>query len=238
VIAGHDPQDPTSSSRPVPDYAKALSGAVKGLKIGVLREYLDQPMEQEVKEAIHASIRRLEGLGLSIDEVSLPRLQYATQVSFLTMASEAMTVHRHYMRQRAQDYGEDIRLRLGAGQFILATQYIQAQRVRRLLYQDLQDLFQRVDLLLAPTLPATAPRIGDSSVQLGNKSLNVRMLLTQFTRAFNVTGHPALALPCGLSPSGLPMGMQFIGRPFEEENLLRVGHAYEEAFPFPSPKPV
>jgi aspartyl-tRNA(Asn)/glutamyl-tRNA(Gln) amidotransferase subunit A len=234
-IAGHDPQDPASSSRPIVNYTAALNRKVKGMKIGVLQEYLDQPMEPAVKEAFNTSIHRLEGLGVIVDEVSLPRIRYASPVSFLTMASEAMAAHRAYMRERAQDYGEDIRLRLGSGQFILATQYIQAQRVRRLLYQDMQAALEKVDLLLTPTLPITAPRIGDSSVQLGDKSFSVRMLLTQLTRAFNVTGHPALSLPCGLSPSGLPIGIQLVGAPFQEETLLRLGHAFEMAFPFPCP---
>jgi len=235
AIAGYDPQDPTSSSRPIPDYSNSLNGEVKGLKIGLLREYRDQPMEQGVKGAIEAAAKGLEELGVIVEEVSLPRLPYASQAFFLTISSEAMAAHRPYMKERAQDYGEDVRLRLGAGQFILATQYLQAQRVRRLLYQDMQALFRRVDLLLTPTVPVTTPSIRDSYIQVGDRSWSVRVLLTQFTRAFNVTGHPALSLPCGLSRAGLPIGMQFIGRPFGEETLLHLGHAYQQAFPFPLP---
>jgi aspartyl-tRNA(Asn)/glutamyl-tRNA(Gln) amidotransferase subunit A len=150
------------------------------------------------------------------------------------MASESMAYHRAYMKDRAADYGEDIRVRLGLGQFVLATQYIQAQRVRRLLYRHIQEALERFDLLLSPTLPITAPRIEEREIPFGGKSTDVRPVLTRFTRAFNVTGHPSLSLPGGLSPSGLPIGMQLIGRLFGEETLLRLGHTYEQAFPFPS----
>jgi aspartyl-tRNA(Asn)/glutamyl-tRNA(Gln) amidotransferase subunit A len=146
-----------------------------------------------------------------------------------------MAYHRRYMKDRAADYGEDVRIRLGLGQFVLATQYIQAQRVRRLLYRHLQEAFGRFDLLLTPTLPITAPRLEEREIVMAGKRGDVRPFLTQFTRAFNVTGHPALSLPGGLSSSsGLPIGMQLIGPPFGEETLLRLGHAYETAFPFPS----
>ncbi len=181
---------------------------------------------------------RLEGLGAKVEEISLPQLKFGPVVSFLIMASESMTYHRVYMKDRAADYGEDIRIRLGLGQFVLATHYIQAQRVRRLLYRHIQEAFGRFDLLLTPTLPITAPRIEDREIPLGGKSVDVRLILTRFTRAFNVTGHPALSLPGGLSPSGLPTGLQLVGRPFAEEVLLRLGHAYEQAFPFPPLPPL
>jgi aspartyl-tRNA(Asn)/glutamyl-tRNA(Gln) amidotransferase subunit A len=203
------------------------------MRIGLLKEYLDSPMEEGIKQATMAFAGRLKGLGVKVEEVSLPQLRYASVVSFLIMASESMAYHRRFMKTRASDYGEEIRVRLGLGQFVLATQYIQAQRVRRLLYRHIQDALGRFDLLLSPTLPITAPRIEDREILFGGKSTDVRRVLTRFTRAFNVTGHPALSLPGGLSPSGLPIGMQLIGRPFGEETLLRLGHAYETAFPFP-----
>ena len=233
VIAGHDPQDPTSRSRRFPDYSQALQGDVKGLRVGLVKEYLDSPMEEGIQQATMAFAGRLEGLGAKVEEISLPQLKYASVLSFLIMASEATAYHRAYMKTRAADYGQDIRIRLGLGQFVLATQYIQAQRVRRMLYRHIQEAFERFDLLLTPTLPITAPRIEEREILFGGKSVDVRPLLTRFTRAFNVTGHPALSLPGGLCPSGLPIGIQLIGRPFEEEALLRLGHAYEQAFPFP-----
>ncbi|MDH7499698.1 MAG: amidase [candidate division NC10 bacterium] len=234
AIAGHDPRDPSSPNRPIPDYSQALQGDVKGLRIGLVREYLDSPMEAEVKDGVIASAKGMETLGAKVEEVSLPQLKYAPVVSFLIMASESMAFHRRFMKTRAADYGEDIRVRLGLGQFVLATQYLQAQRVRRLLYRHLREALGRFDLLLTPTLPITAPRIEDREIEVEGKSVDVRLVLTRFTRAFNVTGHPALSLPCGLSPSGLPIGVQLIGRPFAEETLLHFGHAYEQAFPFPS----
>jgi aspartyl-tRNA(Asn)/glutamyl-tRNA(Gln) amidotransferase subunit A len=238
AIAGYDPQDPGSRNRAIPDYFQALNGEVKGMRIGLVKEYLDSPMEEGIKEAVGAFVEALEGLGTKMEEVSLPQLRYASAVSFLIMASESMAYHRAYMKERAADYGQDIRIRLGLGQFVLATQYIQAQRVRRLLYRHIQDALERFDLLLTPTLPITAPRIEDREIRMGGKSVDVRPVLTRFTRAFNVTGHPALSLPGALSPSGLPIGMQLIARPFGEEVLLRLGHAYEQAFPSPSPPAV
>jgi len=238
AIAGYDPQDPASHNRPIPHYFQALQGDVKGMRIGLLEEYLDSPMEEGIKQATMAFAGRLKGIGVKVEEVSLPQLRYASVVSFLIMASESMAYHRRFMKTRAADYGEEIRIRLGLGQFVLATQYIQAQRVRRLLYRHIQDALGRFDLLLSPTLPITAPRIEDREILFGGKSTDVRPVLTRFTRAFNVTGHPALSLPGGLSPSGLPIGMQLIGRPFGEETLLRLGHAYEQAFPFPPLPPL
>ncbi len=206
AIAGHDPQDPASSQRPVPDYFRALNGEVKGMKIGLIKEYFDSPMEGGIQEIAKGFGKQLESLGIEVEEVSLPQLKYASVVSFLIMASESMAYHRTWMKDRAADYGEDVRIRLGLGQFILATQYIQAQRVRRVLYRHIQDALGRFDLLLSPTLPITAPRIEEREILLGGKSTDVRPVLTRFTRAFNVTGHPALSLPGGLSPSGLPIG--------------------------------
>ena len=235
AIAGYDPRDSASHNRANPDYSQAIEGDVKGVRIGLVKEYLDSPMEEGIKEGTMTFVGRMEGLGVKVEEVSLPQLRYASVVSFLIMASESMAYHRRFMKTRAADYGEDIRTRLGLGQFVLATQYIQAQRVRRFLYRHIQDALGRIDLLLTPTLPITAPRISEREITMGGKSIDVRPVLTRFTRAFNVTGHPAISLPCGLSPSGLPIGVQLIGRPFGEEALLRLGHAYEQAFPFPLP---
>jgi aspartyl-tRNA(Asn)/glutamyl-tRNA(Gln) amidotransferase subunit A len=237
AIAGHDPQNPCSFSRPIPDYTRALQGELKGMRIGLIREYLQGPMEAAVKETVVSSAKGLQTLGMEVEEVSLPQLKYAPVVSFLIMASEAMTYHRIYLKRRAADYGEDVRIRLGLGQFVLATQYLQAQRVRRILYRHVQGALRHFDLLLTPTLPITAPRIDEREIEMDGRKLDVRLVLTRFTRAFNVTGHPALSLPCGLSPSGLPVGLQLIGRPFAEETLLRVGHAYQRAFPFPQLEP-
>jgi len=234
AIVGYDPHDPASRNRAIPDYFQALQGDVKGLRVGLVKEYLDSPMEEGIKDATKAFVKQLESLGTQVEEVSLPQLKYASAVSFLIMASESMTYHRAYMKERAAEYGQDIRIRLGLGQFVLATQYIQAQRVRRVLYRHIQGALERFDLLLTPALPITAPRIEEREIRMGGKSIDVRPVLTRFTRSFNVTGHPALSLPGGLSPSGLPIGMQLIGRPFGEETLLRLGHAYQEAFPFPS----
>jgi len=238
AIAGHDPKDPSSAKRSVPDYDRALQGSPKGLRIGLIKEYFDPPLEGGIPEAVQGFAKRLQSLGMQVEEVSLPQLKHASVVSFLIMASESMTYHRPYMKDRAADYGEDVRIRLALGQFILATQYLQAQRVRRLLYRHIQEALERFDLLLSPTLPITAPKIEERKISFGGKSVDVRPVLTRFTRAFNVTGHPALSLPGGLSPSGLPIGVQLVGRPFAEETLLCLGHAYEQVFSFPGLPPL
>jgi aspartyl-tRNA(Asn)/glutamyl-tRNA(Gln) amidotransferase subunit A len=143
--------------------------------------------------------------------------------------AEATAYHSKLIRENGSEIYPPVRLRLEAGIFISATDYIQAQRARTLFYHQSHNLLKKVDLLAGPTVPVTAFPIGTSQLKVGDHNVNVISLLTQYTRPFNLNGFPAITVPCGFSNDGLPIGFQLAGRPFDEETVLRVAHAYEQA---------
>jgi aspartyl-tRNA(Asn)/glutamyl-tRNA(Gln) amidotransferase subunit A len=228
-VAGYDPNDPTSVNLPVPDYTKALTGHIKGLRVGVVKEFFEVPIESQVKEFVWKAIEKLEELGAIISEVSWPIYHYAMATASTIQMAEATAYHSKLIRESASQIYSPVRLRLEAGIFISATDYIQAQRARTLFYRQSHDLLKKVDLLAGPTVPVTAFPIGTSQLNVENKNVNVISLLTQYTRPFNLNGFPAITIPCGFSDDGLPIGFQLAGRPFDEETVLRVAHVYEQA---------
>jgi len=227
VLAGADRQDPTASRRPVPDYRRALGGRIKGVKIGVPQNHFFDLLDREVKEAVQKAIQVLEGLGVKVEPVSLPLMKHALGVSFVILAVEALAYHERYLRTRPQDYSPEIRQRLGQAQFVLGTHYVKAQRIRRLLCQEVEAVFRKVDALVTPTVPIPAPRIGEGFVTIEGTRQEARIALTSLTRPFNLTGHPVISVPCGFTTSGLPIGLQIVGRTFDEATLLKVAYAYE-----------
>jgi Asp-tRNA(Asn)/Glu-tRNA(Gln) amidotransferase A subunit family amidase len=227
VIAGADPRDPSSSAQPVPDYSQALAGEIKGLKIGLPREYFADHMDGEVREAVRAVIQVLADQGAAVEEVSLPHCRYAPAAFVGLVLPEASCGHVHYLKTRAQEYGSEVRGLLYAGLLLPASRYVQAQRARTLIIQDLSEALQRVDVLALPTVAMPAPRIGQQSVTLGDKTVNVIAALARFTLPFNLAGLPAMTVPCGFTSDGLPIGLQIAGRAFAEPTILRVAHAHE-----------
>jgi aspartyl-tRNA(Asn)/glutamyl-tRNA(Gln) amidotransferase subunit A len=151
--------------------------------------------------------------------------------------AEATAYHSKLIRENASKIYPPVRLRLEAGIFISATDYIQAQRARLLFYRQSLDLLKEVDLLAGPTVPVTAFPIGSTELKIGDQYLNVVSLLTHFTRPLNLIGFPAITVPCGFSNDGLPIGLQLAGRPFDEETVLRAAHAYEQATEWHSRRP-
>lgn len=229
VLAGHDPDDPSSSKLPVPDYTNALTGNLKGLRLGILKEFFQFPVDREVEQAVRNAIDLLGKMGAEVDEVSLPIYRQGLAASTTILMAEATAYHRDLIRSSASRYDALIRLRLEAGFFISSSDYIQALRARTLFCRQSNDLLKRFDLLAGPTVPTPAFKIGTTEATVGGKNMNVIPLLTQYTRAFNLSGFPALTLPCGFSESGLPIGLQLVARPFEEETVLRAAHAFEQA---------
>jgi aspartyl-tRNA(Asn)/glutamyl-tRNA(Gln) amidotransferase subunit A len=228
-VAGYDPNDPASVNLPVPDYTKGLTGHIKGLRVGVVKEFLEVPIESQVKEFVWKAIEKLEELGAIVSEVSWPIYHYATAIASTIQMAEATAYHSKLIRENGSEIYPPVRLRLEAGIFISATDYIQAQRARTLFCHQSYDLLKKVDLLAGPTVPVTAFPIGMTGLTVGGQKANVISLLTQYTRPFNLNGSPAITLPCGFSNDGLPIGFQLAGRPFDEETVLRVAHAYEQA---------
>lgn len=229
AVAGYDPNDPTSVNLPVLEYTKALTVDIRGLRVGVVKEFFEVPIESQVKESVWRAIEKLKELGTVVSEVSWPIYHYHMAIASIIQMAEATAYHSKLIRENASKIYPPVRIRLEAGIFISATDYIQAQRARTLFYRQSLDLLKKVDLLVGPTLPVTAFPIGTTEVKVGNQNVNVISLLTQYTRPFNLNGFPAITVPCGFSDDGLPIGLQLVGRPFDEETVLRAAHAYEQA---------
>ena len=229
AIAGYDPNDPASANVPVPDYTKALTGDIRGLRVGVPREYFQVPVDPQIEQAVRKSIDLLGELGATVTEVSWPGYDDAAPISTTILMAEASACHADLVRAKGPQLDPAVRIRIEAGLFISGADYIQAQRARSLFTRRSLDLFDEVDVLAGPMEPMTAYRIGDTQVQVGDTLMGYIPALTQYTRPFNLNGFPAITVPCGFSDEGMPMGLQLAGRPFAEETVLRAAHAYEQA---------
>jgi aspartyl-tRNA(Asn)/glutamyl-tRNA(Gln) amidotransferase subunit A len=230
VVAGHDPNDPTSSSEPVPDFVSRIGRGLKQTRLGVIKQ-LRQGVNTEVSSMFEAALAKLRDLGASVEEVSIPSIDQAAAITTTIMFAEAAEFHENWIRTRAQDYGVDVRRTLEAGMLTPAMYYVRAQRARAaVLAETLAALENRV-ALVAPTAALPAPRLdpGGRLLSSSGESVNMVSAVLRYTAPFNVTGQPSLALPIGLSPEGLPLSMQIIGRPFDEVSVFQVAAAYEEA---------
>jgi aspartyl-tRNA(Asn)/glutamyl-tRNA(Gln) amidotransferase subunit A len=229
AIAGYDPKDIASSRAVVPDYTTALTGDVRGLRIGVPKEYFEVPLDSEVSQVVRKAIDLLGELGASVREVSFPMYQHAQAISGTILMAEAAAYHRELLARDGDKLYPPVRLRLEAGLFITAADYLKAQQARALFNREARDLLQEVDLLAGPVEPVTAPELLSTEVQAGGHTVGTTAALTQYSRPYNITGFPAISVPCGFSDAGLPIGLQLAGRPFEELTVLRAAHAYEQA---------
>jgi aspartyl-tRNA(Asn)/glutamyl-tRNA(Gln) amidotransferase subunit A len=247
VIAGHDPADSTSVRRPVPDYGLLLPQGVRGLRLGLPKEYFLEGMQPEVEQAVRAAVRRLEGLGATVEQVSLPHSKYAVGAYYLIATAEASSnLARYdgvkygaraaaenlldmYRRTRDRGFGSEVKRRIMLGTYALSAgyydaYYLKAQKVRTLIRHDFMEVFAACDAIVTPTMPTTAFRIGEKTED------PLQMYLSDiFTISVNLAGLPGLVVPCGFDGAGLPIGLQILARPFEEETALRVGYAYEQA---------
>jgi aspartyl-tRNA(Asn)/glutamyl-tRNA(Gln) amidotransferase subunit A len=246
-LAGGDPADSTCSTRPVPDYEQALSGEVKGLRIGVPKEFFVEGMQPEVEESVRAALKRYEAMGAAIIEVSLPHTEYAIAAYYLIATAEASAnLERYdgiryglridsdnllelYRRSRARGFGAEVKRRIMLGTFALSTgyydaYYLKAQKVRTLIKRDFEQAFERCDVVVTPTAPTTAFRLGEKM------SDPLQMYLSDiFTISVNLAGLPGMAIPCGYDGRGMPIGLQLIGPAFGEEVILRAGDAFERS---------
>lgn len=229
VIAGHDPKDVASAKVDIPDYTSALTGDVKGLRIGIVKEYFEAPLDPQVRKAVMDAISLLESMGAEIKEVSYPMFNQSQAISSTVLMSEATAYHRDLLENDGHQLYEPIRQRLEAGLFISAAEYLRAQQARSIFDQQGRRLLDEVDLLAGPTEPVTAPEILASKVMAGEQEVGVVGALTQYTRPYNINGFPAISVPCGFSDDGMPIGLQLAGRPFDELTVLRAAHAYEQA---------
>jgi aspartyl-tRNA(Asn)/glutamyl-tRNA(Gln) amidotransferase subunit A len=224
AIAGHDPNDPASAARPLPDYRAALTGDIKGLRIGVVRHLHedDCPVTPEVSAALEEAFAVLRSLGATLGEVRLRPAQDYYDVKVTIAESELLAVHERALRSRPYDFGEDFLGRVLPAVLISGRDYVQAQRERRRILAEMAPVYSDFDVLVTATAGAPAPRLGTwRTIEFWKRA--------SLTTPFNVTGGPALAQCIGFSSNGLPLSMQVAGRPFDDATVLRVAHAYEKA---------
>lgn len=233
VIAGYDPRDLSSTTIPTVNYTADLNHGVQGLRIGIVSDYFFHHLQAPVHDAVKAALDTLVELGASVIDVAIENIHGNISAQLTVESCEPSTYHQQWLRERPQDYGDDVRLLLEIGELHLATHYLQAQRYRSLLRAEFMDAFKSVDVFICPTLPFTATRIGETLVEIEN-GIEEDMLaaIMQFTGVPSLTGLPSLNVPCGFDLDGLPIGMQVIARPFDETTLFRVGSAFQQATDF------
>src|SRR5579872_2513943 len=248
VIAGRDPMDSTSAEIPVPDYVAELDKPVRGLKIGIAKEYFGEGLEAETRKSVEAGIQKLTILGCDVVEVSLPHTKYAIPAYYLVATAEASSnlarfdgvrygyrakdarsLSEMYRRSRDHGFGAEVKRRIMLGTYALSAgyydaYYLKAQRVRTLLTRDFDDAFKKVDAIVAPTCPTVAFRLGEKVDD------PLAMYLADiYTVTANLAGIPGISLPVGMTKEQLPIGMQVFGKHFAESTILRVANAYEKA---------
>ncbi len=231
VIAGRDPLDPTAAAKPVPDYRGSLRGGLRSVRLGWPREYFFERVDAEVKKAIEAAANQFEKLGAAIEEISLPNVSASDEPSTQIALAEANSYHElaGFFPARAAEYGEDVRKRLEMGRSVRAVDYLAALEARKKVVADFEAAFVRVDAILAPTVPVPAPPLGEKIVKIGDEEESVRSALIRMNRPGNLAGLPAISIPCGFTRDGLPIGLQLMGRAWDEARLLRIACAYEQA---------
>jgi aspartyl-tRNA(Asn)/glutamyl-tRNA(Gln) amidotransferase subunit A len=231
LIAGRDPLDPTSSPRPVEDYRGALRKPLRKFRLGRPREHYWEKLDPEVRRATEAAVHEMEKRGAVVREVSLPHLKESLDAATEISLAEALHVHQAagYFPARAVEYGEEVRQRIDAGAQVPAHRFLAGFDVRKRLLAEFGAAFQNVDAIVAPTVPVPAPLIGAESVQIDGEQVGVRPAIVGHCRPANFTGLPAISIPCGFTRDGLPVGLQMIGRAFDEAMLLRIAFSYERA---------
>lgn len=230
VIAGSDAADPTTSRQPVPDYLAALGRPVRGLRIGVPKGYFYDAADPAIERLVRSSLEVFRSLGCQVVEVGVPAIEPWNQAGAAIIAAEAAALHANWLRERPQDYSEQVRARLELGAAVAATQYINALRLRdQALKMWLAEVMSEVDAVHAPCVAFATPTIAETDVGGGQKMGQVLAQVTRLMRPVNYLGLPSLAVPCGFQPHGLPCAFQLIGRPFDEALLFRLGHAYQRA---------
>lgn len=234
AIAGYDPLDPSTVPVPVPDFSESLGRGLAGFKMGIPSNYYFDLVDSEVEAAVRRAIDALVELGVEAREISLPSMKYAGALRIAGMADSIVT-HEPYLESNRDDYGPTVLYRTLAGQFVLGRDYSKALKVQRIIKEEYAQVLQEVDFLLTPSAPVAAWRIDSETVSLGGNDYPVRGpgagMTSRCTSPSNATGLPAMSVPCGFTQAGLPIGIQLIGRPFEETVLFQAAHGYEAVSP-------
>jgi aspartyl-tRNA(Asn)/glutamyl-tRNA(Gln) amidotransferase subunit A len=238
VLAGYDPADPVCQDQPVPNYLKALDQPIKGLRLGICRKYLLAGSQGDVTQAFEQALSDLSQLGAMIVEFEMPLLEYGAGAIFAIELASSSAYHDVSLRNRTTQFFEpDVRSLVEIGRFVTGADYLKAEQYRWCLMDAFKDVFSQVDAILTPTMPLTAWKSGQWTVPLEDREESVLSASWRFTFPFNLTGLPAISVPCGFDREGLPIGLQIVAKPFDELMILRVAHAYEishawhQAFP-------
>jgi aspartyl-tRNA(Asn)/glutamyl-tRNA(Gln) amidotransferase subunit A len=221
--------DPTSSDLPVPDYVQELETNIAGLRVGVPTNHFFEHCDCEIAKAVNAAVEVLEGLGCTKVEFEFPSISEIMAAYTTIDLCEASAYHEREIEQRAADFQPDVRLLLEQGLLIPASYYIQAQRVRAMLFAKVMSLFDHLDVIVTPSVPIVSPQVSQTIVRIDDYEESVDSAAVRYLAPFNLTGLPALSIPCGFSSKGLPIGMQIAGRAYDESTILRLGHEYENA---------
>ena len=234
AIAGYDALDPSTVPVPVPNFSESLGEDLSGLTMGIPTDYYFDPIDPEVEGVVRHAIGQLGELGVKSKDVSLPTMKYAGALRIAGLA-DGFVAHEPYLEGHREDYGPTVLYRTLAGQFVLGRDYSKALKVQRMIKEEYARVLQDVDFLVTPTGPVAAWRIDSETVALGGKVYPTRGpgsgMTARCTSPSNATGLPAISVPCGFTQAGLPIGLQLIGRPFDERLLFQVAHAYEAVSP-------
>lgn len=229
AIAGWDSRDVVSSRQPVHKCLLESEPRLDGTVIGVPASFYFDGLVPDVATAMQVALRVLETLGAELVEVRIPDIATYNSLHRVILLAEATSVHRRRLEERREDFGDDVRSLLDQGRFVLAADYLHAQRARRIFCRDFDAVFARVDALVAPAIPIPTARIGELKIEIQGHRENVRLATTRNVRALNLTGLPVLSVPCGFHSDGLPIGLQIVGRKYDEVQVLQIGHAFEQA---------
>jgi aspartyl-tRNA(Asn)/glutamyl-tRNA(Gln) amidotransferase subunit A len=224
-MAGYDPKDPCSKDVPVDDYPSHLVGNIEGIRVGIPDTFYFEQIEPEVKAGVEKAIDALKELGGEVRPVHIPGLEEASTATLLILSSEAASCLEKFHRTRGNEIGDDVKARLDLGALHLATHYVKAQRVRRIIQGNFSRVLRQVHVLVTPGVSITAPRLEGSTVRLNGDEIPVGAALTRCTRIYNLVGLPSVSVPVGFSSAGLPIAIQIAGGPFDEGTVLRVADA-------------
>jgi aspartyl-tRNA(Asn)/glutamyl-tRNA(Gln) amidotransferase subunit A len=229
VLAGHDPKDPYSANEPAEDFARDLGRGVGGGVLGIPKDYYFEHVEDEVGDRIGEAIEVFHSLGAEVRQVGIPNIQQTLKAQRYVLAADAYAIHEERLKSAPEMFDEEVLERLLEGESLKAHRYASAQQRKIHARDEFEEALGEVDVLLAPTVPIAATLIDQREVDIGGHDEPVRSAVTRLTGPANLIGFPSLSVPCGFTASGLPVGMQLVGRPFDEAALYRFGHAYEAA---------
>jgi aspartyl-tRNA(Asn)/glutamyl-tRNA(Gln) amidotransferase subunit A len=238
VLAGFDPADPSCQDRPVPDYAAAVGQPVQGLRIGVCRNHFFGRNQVDVENAVEQAMSDLAAQGMRVHEFQVPNLEYGLGAIFAVELESSTAYHDVSLRAgKTQHFEPDVRTLVELGGFVTGVDYLKGEQFRRVLMEDFRRAFDEVDVIVTPTTALTGWKHDATTLEIAGEQESVLAASWRLTYPFNLTGLPAISVPCGFDRDGLPIGLQIAAKPFDETTVLRVAHAYERTHDWVSKRP-